>query len=185
LALVKTVSPPARELCFECFEASETGLFLASLFTAVLGTLLCLRGVFWSPLGYPWRHFGVPWDSYFAEWFLGTFWVPKRSIWGTPPQAGKGNHFEQMASRAEGNLLICHHDSWYHDSWYHDSWYHDSGMYWYHDSWYHDSWRHDSWYHDSGTSIHWFIDSWFHVSIDSLLHRFIDIWYLDAWLMMY
>ena len=55
LALVKTVSPPARELCFECFEASETGLFLASLFTAVLGNTLrapgCLLGSTWIPIG--------------------------------------------------------------------------------------------------------------------------------------
>ena len=55
LALVKTVSPPARELCFECFEASETGLFPASLFTAVLGSTFmapgCLWGSTWAPIG--------------------------------------------------------------------------------------------------------------------------------------
>ena len=67
LALVKTVSPPARELCFECFEASETGLFPASLFAAVLGTLLCLRGAFGGPLGHPLGPLWGPWGSYFAE----------------------------------------------------------------------------------------------------------------------
>ena len=66
LALAKTVSPPARELCFECFEASETGLFLASLFTAVLGNTFmspgCLLGSTWVPLAPLWG----PWGSYFA-----------------------------------------------------------------------------------------------------------------------
>ena len=67
LALVKTVSPLARELCFECFEASETGLFPASLFTAILGstfmTLGGLLGSTWVPLAPLWG----PWGSYFAE----------------------------------------------------------------------------------------------------------------------
>ena len=50
LALAKTVSPPARELCFECFEASETGLFPASLFTTILGTTsVTLGGLLESP----------------------------------------------------------------------------------------------------------------------------------------
>ena len=67
LALAKTVSPPARELYFECFEAPETGLFLASLFTAVLGNTFmspgCLLGSTWVPLAPLWG----PWGSYFAE----------------------------------------------------------------------------------------------------------------------
>ena len=35
LALAKTGLPCLRELCFECFEASETDIFLASLFKAL------------------------------------------------------------------------------------------------------------------------------------------------------
>ena len=60
LALVKTVSPLARELCFECFEASETGLFLASLFTAILGSTFMTPG-----------------------WLLGSTWVPIGATLGT------------------------------------------------------------------------------------------------------
>ena len=40
---------------FECFEASETGLFSASLFTAILESIFmapgCLWGSTWAPMG--------------------------------------------------------------------------------------------------------------------------------------
>ena len=50
LALVKTVSPLARELCFECFEASETDLFPASFFTTIFGIIyVTLGGLLESP----------------------------------------------------------------------------------------------------------------------------------------
>ena len=39
LAPAKTMLPHARKLCFECFEASETDIFLASLFKALLETI--------------------------------------------------------------------------------------------------------------------------------------------------
>ena len=64
LALVKTVSPLARELCFECFEASETGLFPASFFTTIFGTISVTLG---GPLGHPLAPLWVPLGGYFAE----------------------------------------------------------------------------------------------------------------------
>ena len=91
LALVKTVSPLARELCFECFEASETGLFPASLFTTIFGTIsVTLGGLLASPGAPIGTTLGTIGRLFRSVIFI-RFWVPKRSILGTPCKGGKGN----------------------------------------------------------------------------------------------
>ena len=42
----ETVLPPARELCFEYFEASETDNFSMSRFTAMSGGIFMVSGCF-------------------------------------------------------------------------------------------------------------------------------------------
>ena len=100
MGLVKTVLPPARELCFEYFEASETRHFWIFRFTVISGGIFMTSGYLWgstlAPMGTTLETSG----QYFWSVIL-RYIVDAKTV----HLGGRGNPLEtklrsQMASRA-------------------------------------------------------------------------------------